>query len=201
MPRGIISYKLRKYFQGILFLALAGFIMGSVSYLVGLIPESTIEFGGGPPTNPYLIERMNVEVNNNNPIIYRWFSYTPTHTFYVVVDASGLSPRTYAKAIRIYFTNGDIIYVAMYRYNDVVSYLPVDLGGRTIQAIQIEFNDASSGIAVLSFYDTNNINDALAWTPPVSAPTISNKLILSFISWITGIVLVIQALHKFDIVI
>jgi hypothetical protein len=197
--RGVISYKLRKYMQGILFLALAGFIMGSVSYLVGLIPESTIDLSGGSPTNPYLVERFNVEVSNNNPVVYKWFSYTPIHTFYVAVDASGLSPRTYARAIRIYFSNGDILYLAMYRYNDVVSYLPVDLNGRTIQAMQIEFNDSSSGIAVVSFYDTNNINDALAWSPPPTAPTISNKLILSFISWIAGIVLAIQGLQKFDI--
>jgi hypothetical protein len=198
-----ISGAIKRYMEGILLVLLAGFILGAVQYVISIIPETTIppSNNNASSTNPYLVDSITGSVSNDvrTGVIYKWLSYSPKYTLYVVVDTSSLNPPAYATAIRIYLSNGDVIYVAMYRYNDFISYLDVSLNGRSIQAIQVDFNTATSGDITISFYDAPSINDALGWEPTPSNPSISNKLILSFISWIAGIVLIIQAMHKFGI--
>jgi len=202
--RYFASSKIKQYALGVLFILLAGFIMTTVNYLISIVPESSIPESSSdePVTNPYLITSMTMSVNGDSYFtnLPSPFYYTPQYTFYIVVDTSGLSPSVYAKQIRLHLSNGDSLLRDMTKYSDTVSYLAFDLAGRGITAFQVYFNGTASGNAVISFYDTSDIIQALTWAPPPKTTSISNKLILSFISWISGIMLVVIALHKFDIV-
>ena len=193
-----VSYKLRQYTSGFLLLLLAGFILASVSYITSIIPESTIS-NNNTSTNPYLVYSTSVNVNSSYVVVgfNPTFNYTPTYRRYLVFYTSGLNPQTSVSSITL--VNGMAFNSPkIYRFNETVFYADTTSYGN-IDSIRIYLNVTANGTLLLSFYDTNDINQALAWSPPPTLPAISNKLILSFISWLAGIVLVIQALHKFDI--
>jgi len=199
-----ISGSLKRYIHGILLVLLAGFIISSVNYVISVIPEVTIPPSGDTPqTNPYLVYSMTAGVSGDS-YWYRWYPpyvYTPKYTFYIAVDTSQLTPKVYAKQIRIWLTDGSVLFLNMDRYNDVISYISFDIAGKELEAIQVYFDGSASGNIVISFYDASDINQALAWRANPVKPVLSNKLILSFISWILGIILMIQAMHKFGILI
>ena len=192
-----MSYKLKQYTTGFLLLLLAGFILASVSYITSIIPETTIP--QVEVKNPWLIYSTTFNVNNSSYITVSfnpYFYYNVSYKFYIVVDTTGLNPPAYARQLTVYHTGGNVN-LNWQKFNDTVIYATMNLV-YAIKSIDIYFNTTASGVGILSFYDTNNITQALTYKP--SQPVfISNKLILNFISWIAGIILVMDALRRFDL--
>jgi hypothetical protein len=206
-----ISGVIKDYIQGILLLLLAGFIIGSIQYVVSIIPDTTLSPSNqttSTPSNPYLLNSYTVDVNGQgfgidvNPV----YCGPPQYTFYVVIDPSQLSNNAYPVSLTAWFTNGDTNQYAPSRYGSTKYYFTyVYIGWRCLRHIDFSLNTQSSGRVYVYLLDAPSIDNALApWlsqTTNPSTPTITNKLVLSFISWVAGIVLILQALHKFDILI
>jgi hypothetical protein len=179
-----VSRKLRQYASGILLLLLAGFILASVSYIISIIPETAI-----PNTQSMMLvyNRTSYSSSGSNPYQDSYLvqlDYPPSGKIYVIVlrDASNHTyPRNFSRM-------------------EVVA-------GSTTYNVSVSFN----GTHYITTWDKNITWVFIYYYGPQWYPyplqiyladysfSISNKLILSFISWIAGILLVIQALHKFDI--
>jgi hypothetical protein len=197
-----VSKKIKQYVSGILLLLLATFIIASVIYITSIIPETTIPSDStSTNTNPYLVYSTSVNVNNAYLISVDFspsFSYTAQYKLYLVIDTTDLNPPAKPSSITITY-NTLQSYPTIYQFNETIYYCNLT-GYSGIDTIRVFLNTTTSGILIISFYDTDDINQAITWSPPAtSGSAISNKLILNFIGWIAGIILVIDALRKFDI--
>ena len=190
-----VSRKIRQYTSGILLILLAGFILASVSYITSIIPETTIP--QIEQKNPWLVYSTTFNVNDSSYITVSFNPYFYYNVYYIVVDTTGLNPPASTRQLTLEHTGGSVN-LDCYKYNDTVIYSLNPRPDRAIKSITIYFNASASGVGVLSFYDTNNITQALTYEP--SQPVfISNKLILNFISWVAGIILVMDAVRRFDL--
>jgi len=217
-----ISNKIRGYILGILYLILASFILGAITYIANNIPDVTISPSGAVSTsNPqYKPAILVVQVSNKpNSIYYIGGSpvceivYTGINLnapdsgrawLIVVTPPSGIQvnsltfyikSNSYGGYTQVSSTNaGDGNYYAL--WNGGIPEIDVDINSNTAISdpipLKIYSVDANIPIPPPSGYLPNPQNNN-------SAPAISNKTIISFIGWITGVILVITALHKFDI--
>jgi len=194
-----VSRKIRQHASGILLLLLASFILASVSYIADIIPEISIP--KNDENNPWLVYSTTLNINNKSSVSVSfdpYFNYTFRYRIYIVVNTAGLSPPASVERIWLDHTSG---YMILYptRFNDTVYYAYATLNSDNITSIVVSFNTTTSGVVLFSLYDTNNITQALTWRPSQPSFSISNKLVLNFISWVAGIILVIEALRRFDL--
>ena len=198
--------KLRQYMSGLLLLLLAGFIMASISYITSMVPEVTLS-PGDAVTSIYteLILSRTVSVSANTGYTAYLNPVTLDHNKYQYIVAVK-SPVNVSTITSISYNE---IYLSPRRYNDTVGYIVVPNTVTNVSAVGFRVN--WGGTYSLYFIkadknaDTNNALRAFFYklesntTTTIPAPTISNKLILNFIGWISGIVLVLEALRRFDL--
>ena len=203
-----VSYKLRQYTSGILLLLLASFIIASVSYITSLIPENTIlgnNTGNSIYTRLLLSKSWNLGSNTgmgevlSNPISLNQSLYQYIMAVNSTAGYSGIKSICY---------NGSC-YRSITQYNNSVAYLIIPSTASSLTSYGCESYSAGTFTLYIIECDRSaNATDCLSaffysienpTTTSPSIPTISNKLILSFISWIAGIILLIDALRRFDL--
>jgi len=195
---------IKRYVQGLLLILLAVFILGAVSYISTIVPDTTLSTSGASMTRYELISSSTRNITTSG-----WYftslGYTMTtdNNVYILV-ASYTGGFDKISDLRV-AAGGFATYSGPpTRYNDTIGYLVIPsnvtidaYGGHFYSSgtLNMYFLKAPPGadpvlvIAVL-FEDSNVVS---------SAPSISNKLIINFIGWISSIILVIISLHRFNI--
>ena len=212
--RGSVSSKIKKYMTGILLLLLAGFILGLVNYVISIIPEVEINTSGQliPGLASIYTELIyqhtygwssgfTLNWNTGQTITtddkYNWIIATYSTSGYNSISGIG------------YGTLGSCTWGNKLQYNDSVAYIVLPAGvsfthyclstntGGTFTTYIIKADKSVTPAKDLQafFYKLENPQSSTS-TPSTS---ISNKVILAFIGWFSGIALIITALHKFDI--
>ena len=201
-----MSYKLRQYMSGILLLLLASFIIASISYIADTIPETTISLTSQQQVqNPYVVYSTSAYVNNKSArydIPINVFFVANNYTC-VVTSTAKLNPPANVTGYYYYAnTSYTIGSRPATKYNETLYYdcLRFTSSNYMLFNITVYFNRTTTGYIDVYVYYTSNITEALSWTPPlVSGGSISNKLFINFIGWVAGIVIVLEALRRFDI--
>lgn len=206
-----ISGAIKRYMEGILLVMLAGFILGAIQYVVSIVPDNALspnlQESTSLPDNPYLVRSYTIDVNGGGfgVDIDPRICGTSTGRLYLAIDISQLNGG-YPASLTAWFTNWDTFQNEITKYKDTNYYQSyIYVGWRCLYHIDFALSGSPSGRVYLYLFDAPSIDEALApWlsqttTSGYPPPTISNKLILSFISWIAGIILLLQALNKFGI--
>jgi hypothetical protein len=187
--RGFVSSKIKQYMMGILLLALAGFILGAINYIISIVPEVTI-----PPSTPTSTETLVKTVSS--PSLQ---GYDGNVGGYYANYEIGLSAPSNNQVYKIVITkpSSSLMRIDIYdgstwnngvAYTDNGTHIIIDNWNKAVQTVRV----------YTSQQETVTVYVYTVSTVPTS-PSISNKTILGFISWVAGIILVITALHKLDI--
>jgi len=212
--RGAITGKLRQYIQGLLLLALATFIISSVQYLISITPETKLSIGNPPSTTPtetYVTSVSSSVREGYQDPAYCGGDIPPGYTCTRLKAIITLDPPPSGKQYRAYLSlyGGDITFTTSHVRNVTIvssgNEIPLKYTVLNDTWIVTEFNTGISEIRVYHILSASYTTGFTAYIYTVDAPQqsagveISNKVILSFIGWITGIAIIISALHKFDI--
>lgn len=187
--RGFVSSKIKQYIMGIMLLILAGFILGAINYIISIVPEVTI-----PPQATSTTETFVKTASVGNTVFYDY----NVNAYYRYYDFN-LGPPSNNQVYKIVMTKpaSTLVRIDIYdgtkwyngvSYTDNGTHIIVDNWDKALQSVRVY----TSNQETLTLY-------AYLVSTVVVSPSISNKTILAFISWIAGIVLVITALHKLDI--
>jgi hypothetical protein len=196
--------------SGILLLMLASFIIASISHISSLIPETTIS-PSPSETYPNIYTRL---LLNDTRFVRGGSGYTVylsrpiplNHTNFQYIIAV-VSP-TNVSAIKSICYDGRC-YLSLSIYNNSVAYrvLPstminlTDYGmeahiGGTYSLYIIEADrNASANDSLRAFFYRLETNT----TTPAPAPVLSNRVIINFIAWVAGIMIMLEALRRFDL--
>ena len=189
--RGVVTSKIKQYMMGIMLLLLAGFILCVINYVISTVPEVTI-----PPSTPKSTTELVTTVSSPSLTGYDgnvggWYTkYSigapspSSNQYYRIVITK---PSSTLKQIDI--NDGTTVYRAVsYTTND--THVIIDNWDKAISEITI-YTSSQETVTIYVYRITTSTTQA--------SPSISNKTILAFISWVAGIMLVITALHKLDI--
>jgi hypothetical protein len=201
-----VSSKLKQYIQGMLLLMLATFIISSVQYLVSITPETVLSSGSTSGTTETYVTSVTSTVREGyqDPAYCGGVSPCTRVKAFISLDAppSGKKYKAYLELYgqEIPLTSSHVKNVTVISGGNEI-FLPFTALNDTW--IVTEFNCSISEIRIYhtisSSYTTRFTAYIYLATIPQPSFSISNKVILSFIAWITGIAIIISALHKFDI--
>ena len=210
-----LSLKIRKYLHGLLLLLLAGFIVSAVNYVVSTIPETDIVIDM-PLSIRYTTPEL-VSVPQRGGCV----GATPNYDVFI----ANLSDPPNGKKYMILFRDASrgLAYPRYFERLDIVVGSKVYPNVSTVKNNTHYFAEWYMGITSIYLYYSGfticypypiyiylvDSNMSLppppeVWYTDITVTTtipvsMSNKLLLGFISWITGIALIIITLHKFDI--
>jgi hypothetical protein len=197
-----ISIKLRQYMSGLLLIMLASFIIASISYIANIIPETTLDITGTSTT--YLpavyVGRYDWSSRYNTPdmsgtVFYVNLAHPGQNRSYLIV--APLPPNASNRTVRVYVDGTNVTNVAR-NNTHVFARWPSHISNRVTITI---FNAHNLFVDYIDIYSV----DSRIQLPPSSSylnnetQAISNKLIINFIGWVAGIVIVLEALRRFDL--
>jgi hypothetical protein len=179
---------------------LASFIVASISYVADMIPETTIHIEQ-QQQNPYLYYYTPIYYNNTN--LQSLYNITINTTGragrpFIVYSTARLNPPARPQKVTVSASDGQYSPV-IYTYNETTYYSIGSIHPVTIYRIGITLNTTATGYLDFYIFIANNITEALTGGSPASALSISNKLIINFIGWVAGIMIVLEALRRFDL--
>jgi hypothetical protein len=194
------------FIQGLLLLLLAGFIIGAINYIASNTPESTLGNNNNNQPPPYLVRNITGYIDEQvigvviDPIIC-----TYQYNFYVVVDLSNVSRDISPFQVNVLYTNPQMNEWSYSEHTPIkygstrLYYSEIPLGSRCLYYVEFLIDRPSSGQVFIYLFDTPDINQSLKALVSNPSPVVSNKPILSIIGWISGIALIITALHKLGV--
>jgi hypothetical protein len=199
---------------GIMLILLASFILGVVSYVISIIPEYEITTSGQllPGLASIYTELLyqhtygwsggfsinwNIGTTITTDNNYNWIIATYSTSGYNSISGIG------------YGVPGSCTWGTKLQYNESVGYIVLPAGvsfstyclstntGGTYTTYIIKADKSVTPDKDLQafFYKLENPQDQSS----TSTTSLSNKVILAFIGWFSGIALIITALHKMDI--
>jgi len=192
----------RSFIEGLILIALAGFVLGAVNYVASIIPESTLSVGN-VQTSKYIPPQL---IGTWNPS----YGYCAGRCYSVYEVHIGDPPANMSYLIMIQMTVAEIIV----RLGDRDYGLSVVTNGTHSFAkwsgaidtvfVGVDSNPVGESItiyAIDSRIDPPPPSGYLESTSTGSAlgAQVSNKLIVNVIVWVASIMLVVTALHKMGV--
>jgi hypothetical protein len=218
-----VSYRIKRYMFGILFLALSGFILSAVATLVNTIPETNVNVGNAITRtyttttveyttgyqllvhatynqfasfcSGYCYTRFEINLNEEPPPDYRYLIVLPIPENFVELDVSGLGVGVQ------YLTSNGTHYFLLYDFS--IGYIRVITGCCNIWSqgwIRVYLVDYDLQLPPPpESLAGGEVTRTLTYTTTEYPASISNKTVLALISFVAGIFIVLKALSYFDI--
>lgn len=209
-----ISSVIRDYVSGIMLLLLASLILGAVSYIASLIPDTIITPGSITTSSAPSGPTYEVIKTSSGFVSFQSISVDLGKT--ITVDANSVyilagyfSPGARDITDIGVGANDKNVYLRKSFYNDTVAYAVIPSGtsfnrffayfnsGGTYALYLLKAPAGSDPAKVLENYFKSTQQSMPPPTPP--PPAISSKLIVNFIGWAAGIALITMALRKFGL--
>jgi hypothetical protein len=197
-----ISIKLRQYMSGLLLLMLASFIIASISYIADIIPETTIPSDTGGYLPAVYIGRYNWSSRSNihdmaDTVFNVNLAHPGQNRSYLIV--APLPPPASGRTVRVFVDGTNVTNVA--RNNTHVFAMWSSHISSQVRIRIFMYN------LFVDYIDIYSVDSRIQLPPSDSylnnetgvSMSISNKLIINFIGWVAGIVIVLEALRRFDI--
>jgi hypothetical protein len=217
---GSISSKIRKYLYGLMYVALAGFILSSITYIVTTIPETEIETGK-PTTRTYTETRV-ADMKEFEP---SWIAPIWGLFYFTYYDILLDPPAELYKYVIVFKVSPSIIYVLVYDDQGYTLFWDFDLNWccrytvNNIEYYFIEWDRELLYIDILSSEPAYSEKIYVYTVPttmtipfPLENPTytvtltvteypvkLSNKTVFGLIVFVASIFIVLKALSYFDI--
>jgi hypothetical protein len=220
---GNISSRIRRYIYGLMYLALAGFILSSISYLVNTIPEMEISTGE-PVTRtitdtvverytgyPLLVHStydpftswcsgycftnfpININENPPNEKVYLIVFPIPPYFIEMRIGATVIPASALASNTTHYF----------YLWNSTISSIRIVSSSVNLWSegwIRVYLVDEDLQIPPPPYYiEGGEVTRTVTRTVTEYPVKLSNKLFLGLIVFVAGIFIVLKALSYFDI--
>jgi hypothetical protein len=197
------SSTIKRYVQGLLLLVLAGFILGAISYISTIVPDSILTPSGVSTAQYEILHSESRDVAGVGRQFFNLDAQITTdsdHVYFVAVNFTGGANNI----VEIGVGDAILTYWDSPKLHDGWGYLVIPTG-TTFSFYSVVFNVAGTCSTYLfkspAGTDPTVVLDVFSQstTAPPPAPSINTKLIINFIGWTASVILVITALHKFDI--
>lgn len=198
-----LSKEIRRYALGLLYLIMAAFILGAVSYVASLIPEVEVSPGGGrgfelvSSKSGSIDFAIRVDVGLDEPItvgsdsIYIVAAYLHAGGF--GIGGLGVANRSELIELQVREYNGSVVYGVVPGGTTFDRYFAYFHWGGPYELYLLKAPAGSDPVKVLdAFFESLQ-------QPSQQPPVISSRLIVNFIGWVAGIALMVAALHKFGL--
>lgn len=215
---GGVEASIKRYLSGILFIIMGALITGAISYIASIIPAQSFPPAPPPaptPTDPFngtipsglsLRQVTNITLNNQDSFTtYISGGVLPTATVYVVVDLNTLNGANVSSSMfSLDASSWNSASGQYYKCNYYVGYDILGLTSPPANYVKILLNKPTTANATVYIYVSGNYmdfsNNLVCYSlPKQQTYSVSNTLLINFIGWSFGIVVMVVGVKKLGV--